>query len=397
MAAQNYEVHPQSNQLWIKDEAVHYIRHIVYVLNIPISRFPELWNCFSVLLLRRSLSTREFSSVRTLLPRFYRLTLIDQKVFNNAFEYSICEPDSYGFFRLWYTITDDSMHHKVNRHAAIRTAEEVEGDMQRWGYPTPVFRFMTIGVTAKGSVPNSDLNVSTMQKTVGVKIAAHYGGNVSDNATDAISEGVLTFLGVMAWLRMAAWTAPLTTLYGVIRLVCLFTDWFHIDNLIVTHTSKAAFGETDRDNHSEIHHRQLMESCHDVHFNNKTKSQAAMDVVLAGTGQSLHIQAPRERQQRWLVNQRWFSWLVYTAMKMKTADGTPAMLAWAIYMEAHSDKWVKRAAGEVVVMLLMPSILVACYFEAEVGQYFEVTSAWHSMPGSLCTRPGFRMFEIHSL
>jgi hypothetical protein len=80
-----------------------------------------------------------------------------------------------------------------------------------------------------------------------------------------------------------------------------------------------------------------------------------------------------------------------------TADGVPALLAWALYMYEHSDSWVKRASMEVVTMLLMPEIIVAIHFEAEVGEYFEVTSRWHCMPGALYTRPGFRVFEIHDL
>ena len=54
-------------------------------------------------------------------------------------------------------------------------------------------------------------------------------------------------------------------------------------------------------------------------------------------------------------------------------------------------------AKDVVEMLLLPEIMVALNFERETGLYFEVTSKWHSSPGQLSARPGFRMFEIHSL
>ena len=57
-----------------------------------------------------------------------------------------------------------------------------------------------------------------------------------------------------------------------------------------------------------------------------------------------------------------------------TVDDEPALLAWAHYMYEHSDSWVKRASMEVVTMLLMPEIIVALHFEAEVGEDFEFTS-----------------------
>ena len=48
-------------------------------------------------------------------------------------------------------------------------------------------------------------------------------------------------------------------------------------------------------------------------------------------------------------------------------------------------------------MLFMPEIIVALHFESELGDYFEITSSWHSSPGELSTRPGFRMLEMHIL
>jgi hypothetical protein len=49
-------------------------------------------------------------------------------------------------------------------------------------------------------------------------------------------------------------------------------------------------------------------------------------------------------------------------------------------------------------MLLMPDIFVALHFKAEVGECFEATSHWHcTKSGALCTRPDFRVFEIHDL
>jgi hypothetical protein len=48
-------------------------------------------------------------------------------------------------------------------------------------------------------------------------------------------------------------------------------------------------------------------------------------------------------------------------------------------------------------MLFMPAAIVALHFESELGNYFEVTSNWHAMPGELSARTGFRMLEMHTL
>ena len=52
---------------------------------------------------------------------------------------------------------------------------------------------------------------------------------------------------------------------------------------------------------------------------------------------------------------------------------------------------------EVLTILSIPEIIVALKFEAEMGNYFEVTSHFHAMTGILSNRPGFRMLEINSL
>jgi hypothetical protein len=62
LPAVNYLKHPDNNQRFLTDEAVHCIRHIVFCFKIPITKFPGLWNSFSVLFLRRPLSSDEFSS-----------------------------------------------------------------------------------------------------------------------------------------------------------------------------------------------------------------------------------------------------------------------------------------------------------------------------------------------
>jgi hypothetical protein len=167
--------------------------------------------------------------------------------------------------------------------------------------------------------------------------------------------------------------ADMRYFYGVKRRPTMNGDMFHIDNLMCLHASNHAFGETERREHSQVHHRQLLQSLHDIHKNDRLVSQRAMGTVLEGTENTFRIKTTRERQQRWLVNQRQ-ALFVLSGLAIMTANGEPALLAWAHYMYEHSDGWVKRASKEVVLMFLMPEIIVALHFEAEVGESFEFTS-----------------------
>ena len=119
--------------------------------------------------------------------------------------------------------------------------------------------------------------------------------------------------------------------------------------------------------------------------------------MLQDTDRHLKIKVVRERPQRWLANQRNASWVI-EAMKIVTSDGTPALVSWALMSGNKTNLETTRLiANDVVQMLLMPEIMVALNFEREMGLYFEVTSKWHGSPGELCSRPGFRFLELHTL
>ena len=67
---------------------------------------------------------------------------------------------------------------------------------------------------------------------------------------------------------------------GVKRKPITFGDPFHIANLCVTWASIYAFGETEKANHSQVHHHQLLQSIHILHSANRAFSQAKMDDVM---------------------------------------------------------------------------------------------------------------------
>ena len=51
---------------------------------------------------------------------------------------------------------------------------------------------------------------------------------------------------------------------GVDRKTTQLGNPFHIDNLAVNAASIAAFGDTEKNNHRQIHHRQLLQSLHNL-------------------------------------------------------------------------------------------------------------------------------------
>jgi hypothetical protein len=163
---------------------------------------------------------------------------------------------------------------------------------------------------SKDSDENSRLNVCTILNMLLLHVVLHYGGNLSDNASDAILEGALTFkllMGKLAGHNFGDNGLAVTHMvHGLERRVVWFGDPFHINNLAVKDASIKAFGELERkpDNkqsqHLQIHHHQCLQSIYDMISRDKVVCQMHMDKVLEGTGESLKVKAMRERQQRWL-------------------------------------------------------------------------------------------------
>ena len=89
-----------------------------------------------------------------------------------------------------------------------------------------------------------------------IDVLAHYGGDVSDNTNDALLKDNLTIQKIGMKVDKLNYDLPLTdTVFGITRQIIGFGDPFHIDNLVMTHASKSAFGETEQDNHSQIYHQ----------------------------------------------------------------------------------------------------------------------------------------------
>ena len=185
------------------------------------------------------------------------------------------------------------------------------------------------------------------------------------------------------------------TVFGVKRLSIELGDCFHSDNLAVSHAINKAFGETERDNHSECHHRQAMQSVGDCHKLDPVRSQNAMDKVMEGSEHVIKIlSSMKENQIRWLQNGRNSKKLIHM-VDCKTVNEQPCLVAWGIELANTSRNQIQRRIGEEVgVWFSMPVIIVSYHFEDELSRYFEVTMKFNSSPGELSPNPGFWMLEI---
>ena len=392
----NTEVHQSSHQLSFTDYGMAIIRHIIFVHKIPITRFPSLMNAFAVLFLGRVLHLNEFPSHQTLPRRLLRLDAIDWYYFVDKFRNYIQNTNSYGFPRYWYLMVDDSKLFKVNRHAVHMSAIDDDGN--------PCYKLITTSAAVtKDSDGNSNLNYKMLIEKLPPEILSHYGGNVSDHASDALKEGRMTFEKVMNYIeekynsQREQHDSSLIlskVINGVDRKIIQLGDPFHIDNLAVNAASIAAFGDTEKDNHRQIHHCQLLQSLHDLFSQDRIGMQEHMEIILGGQ-QQLKIKTMRERIQRWLVNQRNASW-VLEALSIKLDDGSSALIQWARRIEKYTaSSVVRQIARDVATMLIKPEIITGLYFESALGSYFEITLQWHAMPGELSERSGFRMMELH--
>ena len=127
---------------------------------------------------------------------------------------------------------------------------------------------------------------------LGLRYASAYGGGNNDNASDAQREIHKTFDYIMNALREDVELSREQLhgfIYenGVLRLAIAFGDPYHIANLCVTWASIFAFGETEKADHSQVHHRQLLQSIHSLHSSDSAFSQAIMDKVMEGSGSTV--------------------------------------------------------------------------------------------------------------
>ena len=381
----NTILHVDNSQPFCTDEAIAILRAIQYEFDISQIRFQTLICYFSVYFLRRTPTLDEFPSRRLLHGRFKRLRWIDNNIFAKQFSEWLSDRGQYGFQRLWYGVTDDSKHHKEDRHVVLASAAGAGG--------TPCYRHATSTTSGtKNETNNAKVNVAAYSEMYGgnSEILAFYNGGCADNAWDAQEEIRITHAMIMDITPLGY-----RMMYGVLRRPINHGDGFHIDNLAVTGFSMGAFGEYDREDYRAVHHRRAMQLLYDIVNNDRVGAQRIMDRVMNDAEGGVKLKVVKERQQRWLVNQRQAAFIM-DALAIPDARGVPSLIAMCREMYEEKDSWVRRSAADLASMLAKLEIRLALACEADVGDYMETTTHWHKSSGAT-TRPGFRMSEIHHL
>ena len=256
----------------------------------------------------------------------------------------------------------------------------------------PSYRHMTSSVSAV-KLENATVNSKAIVNMYGSYHSSFYGCGTNENAGDAQKEIRTTFDNIMRAVQDSDLsTEQINELLfenGVLRRVIAFGDPFHVANLCVTWASIFAFGDTEKADHSQVHHRQLLQSLHSLHSADPSYSQAIMDEVMAGSGTGVRVSTKRERVQRWMVNQ-WNAQKTLDMFSRNTSEGVPSLIAWALQFANKSrSNWKRRVGREIATWLSMELMILGLQFEAEIGSYFEEIYAWHNRPGPINKRPGF--------
>ncbi|KAL7541570.1 hypothetical protein ACHAWF_006970, partial [Thalassiosira exigua] len=349
--------------------------------------------------LGRALEEHEFPSVRTIRNHITRLGIIDTHRLKERYEDVFRRKQPYGFQRFWYTTTDGSKHAKHDeRQVVVRTGDQLpdkENKEYKEGFTIrPFFDCLSAGKAAsKDWKGNSAHNIeSILDNCSSLDVASMHNGNTSDNA--ARLEGEETSAGLKKHF-IDEGRPELTEVYGVTRRFIIHMDPYHCCNLAAQHATEKGFGKTDQGNNRQVHHRQLLQTIHDIFICDPDFAQAIANKILEELEIEYKIKTIRERIQRWLCNGRNAKYIL-EGFDLDLPDGNFWVL-WAKEYHQFVDSWKKLALEEIVRFFLMEEIVVGLQFEAELVDYFEVTSAWHAYPGELTSRPGFRMMEFPKL
>ena len=176
----------------------------------------------------------------------------------------------------------------------------------------------------------------------------YYLGGTNDNAGDAQHEILVTHQIIMKALEDSDDEDLNRLIYinGVRKHPIIFGNPFHWANLAVQWASKGMAGDTINGEHEQIHHHQCLMSMHSMHSDDPAYSQSLMYRVTEDS-EKVEVRTFRERQQRWLVNQR-YARLVLAMLACSTPSGVCCLVTWALYFTNKSRSGWKSQVGREV-------------------------------------------------
>ena len=101
------------------------------------------------------------------------------------------------------------------------------------------------------------------------------------------------------------------------------------------HASHGMAGDTVNGEYEQIHHRQVLMSMHSLHSDDSAYSQSMMDRVMSDSDMVATLKTWRERQQWWLVNQRYATY-VLLMLDLLSSDGVMYLVAWGLWFSNYS-------------------------------------------------------------
>ena len=270
MVADSYQLCLANSQPELCIATTIILRHIMFTLNIPLKTLNTLWVLFYVLIVRQVLPQKKFSDMVTIWSRIMQLNEYDKMKSSIRFSSEIKKNSQYGFRRYFGITSDDSVHHKNPMHVLI--CSDIQDDQ-------PSFRHLSCTPSpGKDAEGNARKNIDVLEQEFDDEVLSHIIGGTTDNASSALQENQFVFDKIQERLSMSQIPAnvALTHVNGVYKRCIKLGDLFHIDNLIVSHCSVAATGDTENAQHSQIHHRQLLISMHSLNSNDSDYAKMAM-------------------------------------------------------------------------------------------------------------------------
>ena len=291
--------------------AKYILRHICFSYNLSLQNIGALWVCFYTLIMGREISFSNFLSDNSIMDNIMSLFKVDNQLKTNGFIKRMRKKTKNGFQIYNYFSADDSKHFDENRTVFIVSdfKEVQEGDYVSVPFEPTFCLVSTVPNQVKSQAYKT--NADALIDTIGIEGAAMLNGGCNDNANDAIRNVPDTVgeIQTRVDLHEDENIRKLNYVNGVRRRPIVMGDPYHIGNLAVMHASKGMAGDTVNADHRQIHHRQCLMTMHSLHSDDRAFSQAMMDRVM-GNGRRVRLMTRRERQQRWLVNQKYARWVV---------------------------------------------------------------------------------------
>ena len=138
-------------------------------------------------------------------------------------------------------------------------------------------------------------------------------------------------------------------------------DPFHLDNLAVALSSLTAFGQTERNNHQQFYHQQVLQSIYDLFKLDPITHKEYMNTIMEDTDTYIGVKVMKEQVQRWLTNERNTSWVIKTFNVTK--DNMSLLLLWAHMVGNQvTPENTRQINIDVIGMLQIPEVIVALNF-----------------------------------